>query len=359
MSILTKYICRRLIMYYLAIVLVIMVFFIFVDFMEHIERVTKHQAPLGLIAVYYAYYFPRIFIETSWISFLIAMLLVLGSLAKNNEFTAMLAGGISIYKVGAPVLVIGAALSAGVFCVQEFVMPSAMLRAYGLKDSKFMRESVDRPIHHIAGIGRRNQLYFFDMLDVERGVLEGVQIHTRKGGSIVKRIDAEKAVWDESTRRWFLKYGVVREFDSDGAVVKSYEFPTMKAPFKESPATLKAYSSARGEFNFLQLRGQIKNLERSGYDAHRLKLDYQKKFARPLANLIVVLLGLPFALECRRGGLIIGFALSLAAALLYYGAFQIGLALGRGGLFPAPVAAWLANMLFLGVGAGLTMRART
>lgn len=359
MSILTRYICRRLIFYYLAIIMVMMVFFVFVDFMEHIQRVTKYQAPLRFIAIYYASYFPRIFIETSWAAFLVAMLLVLGGLAKNNEFTAMLAGGISIYKIGAPVLAIGAVLSAGVFCVQEFIMPQAMYRAYELKESKFTREPAARPIHDIAGIGRRNQLYFFDTLDVERGVLGGIQIHTRKGGYIIKRVDAERAVWDESAGRWFLKEGVIREFDFDGAVVKSTEFSNMKAPFKESPATLKAYSSTRGELNFLQLRDQIKNLERSGYDAHRLKLDYQKKFALPFANLIVVLLGLPFALECRRGGLIIGFALSLAAALSYYGTFQIGLALGRGGIFPTLIAAWLANLLFLAVGAGLMLKART
>ncbi len=359
MSILTRYICRRLIMHYLAVVLVILVFFIFVDFMEHIQRVTRDQAPLKLILLYYCYFFPRIFIEVSWIGFLLAMLLVLGGLARHNEFTAMFAGGISIYKVGMPVLAIGAALSAAVFCVQEFVMPPTMLRAYELKDSKFARNSGDSPIFNIASIGRRNQLYFFEMLDVERGILRGVQIHTRRGGSIVRRIDAERALWDESAGRWYLKNVVIREFDSDGAVVNSSGSPHMEAPFKESPATLKVYSSTKGEFNFLQLRGQIKNLERSGYDARRLKLDYQKKFALPLANLIVVLLGLPFALECRRGGLIIGFALSLAAALSYYGTFQIALALGRGGLFPALVAAWMANLLFLGVGTGLTIRART
>jgi lipopolysaccharide export system permease protein len=107
------------------------------------------------------------------------------------------------------------------------------------------------------------------------------------------------------------------------------------------------------------MRRKIKNLMRNGYDAHYLKIDYQKRFALPLANLIVVLLGLPFALECRRGGLIIGFGLSLTAALLYYGAFQVSLALGRGGFFPAFVAAWLANLVFLAIGTALTMRART
>jgi lipopolysaccharide export system permease protein len=346
-------------LYYVGMVALMLVFFVFFDFMEHIERVTKHEAPLGLIALYYAYYLPRIFIATSWMSFLVAMLLVLGSLAKNNEFTAMLAGGISIYKIGIPLLAAGCVLTAAVFCVQEFVAAPAMVLAYEMKDRKFMDEPEDTHVSNIAEIGRRNQLYFFETLDAEKGVLTGVQIHTRKGGSIVSRIDAERAVWDESVERWFLEKVVAREFDAEGAVVSRAELNSMKAPFKESPATIKMHASTRGEFNFLQLRNYIKNLERSGYPARRLKLDYQKKFALPLANLIIVLLGLPFALECRRGGLILGFALSLAAALMYFGTFQISLALGNGGILPVSVAAWFANFLFLGVGACLTIKART
>ncbi len=359
MSILTRYICRRLLIYYLGFLGFIVVFFIFINFMENIDMVTEHNAPLRLIALYYVYYLPRIFVEASWVGFLVAMLIVLGGLARNNEFTAMLAGGVSIYRLAVPIFGIGAILSSAVFCVQEFAAPTAMLRAYDLEESDFAESDEGQHVSDVAGIGRRNQRYFFEELDVEKGIVTGVHIHTGKGGSIVGRIDAERGVWDETSQRWSLENGAKREFDATGAVISRTEFSNMEAPFKESPATLKRYASTGRQSNFIQLRQQIKNLRRSGYDARPLKLDYQKKFAMPFVNLIVVLLGLPFALECRRGGLVLGFALSLAAALSYYGFFQINLALGRSDIFPAPVAAWLANIVFLGVGMGLTLRART
>jgi lipopolysaccharide export system permease protein len=233
-----------------------------------------------------------------------------------------------------------------------------MLRAHEIDENDFAEEPDDR-VFDIAGIGRRNRFYFFDEVDVERGILEGVHVHTMKEGSIVERIDAERAVWDKETSRWHLKNGAVKKFDANGVVVENAPFADMQAPFRESPKTLEIYSSGTGEFSFRQLRRQIKNLEKSGYDAHRLKVDYHMKFAFPVANIIVVFLALSFALECRRGGLTVGFALSLMVALLYYGTFQIGLALGKGGSLPAAVSAWLANFLFLGIGAGLTLRART
>jgi lipopolysaccharide export system permease protein len=359
MSIITKYVCRRLLTYYLAFLLMMVAFFVFVDFMEHIGRITKHHTPLSLIGLYYLCFLPRLFAEMSWLSFLVAMLFVLGSLARNNEFTAMMAGGISMYAIAAPLLIIGVLLSAGVFCIQEFLVPATLLRAYKMKETDFVQESREPRIFNIAGTGKRNRFYFFDVVNVEEGVLTGVHIHTRKSGTIVERIDADRAVWDKSTARWHLENGTIKKLDDDGVVMSNIPFLEMNAPFRESPKTLEVHSLDERELNFRQLRDQIKNLQKSGYDAQRLKVDYHMKFSLPLANLIVVFLGLPFALECRVGGLAVGFALSLISALLYYGAFQIGLALGKGGSLPAAAAAWLPNFLFLAFGAGLTLRTRT
>ncbi len=359
MRILTRYIARRLVLFYFGIITVMVVFFIFVDFMENVEMVTKYHAPLTLVATYYACLLPKVVTELSWVSFLVAILFVLGSLARNNEFTAALAGGISLYRIGVPVMSMGVILSIGVFLVQEYVLPATFHRASVIKESDFARDAQGSTLRDVAGIGRRNKFYFFDEADVDQGILRGVHVHTMKDGKIVERIDAQLAVWDEPSKRWYLKNGTVMTFDSNGLVTEKTSFENERAPFKTSPRTLKMYSTDTGELGFRQLRQQIKNLERSGYNARRLKVDLHTKFAFPAANLIVVFLALPFALDCQRGGLTLGFALSLATALLYYGIFQISMALGKGGSLPAAVSAWLANFLFLGVGARLTMKART
>ncbi|GAB4342427.1 MAG: LPS export ABC transporter permease LptF [Candidatus Abyssubacteria bacterium] len=360
MSILTRYITRRLVFYHIAIMMAMLIFFVFVDLMEHIDIVAQYRAPFRLVAFYYMCYLPRIFIEMSWFGFLASMLFVLGGLARNNEYTAMLAAGISIYRVGRPALVIGVILSLLVFCVQEFIVPQSMLAVQEIRESDFSDSPQGRRLFDIAGVGKRKRFYFFDVLDVDHGILKGVHIHTMGDGStIVERIDAEEAVWDKRAEKWRLRNGTIKRFDANEVVTEDVSFESMDAPFRDSPRTLEISASGTGQFRFRQLRRQIKNLERSGYSAQRLKVNYHKKFALPAANIIVVLLALPFALERRRGGLMVGFALSLMAALLYYGAFQMGLALGKGDYLPAVVSAWLANFIFLGVGIALTMRART
>lgn len=359
MSIITRYICRRLLLYYVGLIIVMLAFFIFVDFMENIDRVTRHHAPFELLSLYYACLTPRVFIEVSWISFLVSILFVLGGLVKNNEMAALLSGGISIYSIGIPIAIIGIVLYVLVFLVQELVAPQAMLTAFTLDRSNFSKSSADSTIFDLAGIGRRNLFYNCDMADMEQGVLSGVHIHKMKHGILTERIDSEQAVWDRDSEQWTLENGTIKKFDADGSILETSTFSQMKAPFKESPKTLKNLASERTQLNYKQLRRQIKNLEKSGYSPQRLKVQYYAKFAIPAANLIVVLLALPFSLECRKGGLTIGFALSLLAALLYYGTVQIGITLGRGGSLPAVLSAWLANILFLCIGAGLTLKART
>lgn len=359
MNILTRYIARRLAVYYVSLMGMMMIFFVFVDFMENIRRITRHHARLDLIGLYYINLIPKLFVEMSWVAFLVAILFVIGSLVKNNEYTAMLAGGISIYNIGVPLLVIGLLLSLTVFCVQELIVPSGILQANEIDEGDFVEQPSARLIQDIAGVAKGSKFYFFDNTDIAHGILTGVHIYTKKGGSIVGRIDAEKAVWNRKNARWYLQNGVIRKFSSLGQITEDTPFSTMEAPFREAPKTLEVYSLGKGEMDFRELRYQIRNLEKSGYNAQRPKVEYQKKFAFPLANCIAVFLGLPFALERRRGGLTASFAFSVLAAFLYYGTFQIGLTLGKGGVLPAMLAAWLSNFLFLGIGIGLTIRART
>ncbi|RJP23622.1 MAG: YjgP/YjgQ family permease [Candidatus Abyssobacteria bacterium SURF_5] len=358
MSILTRYICRRVLLYYFSFLLIMLAFFIFVDFMENIDRLTKHQAPLSLLSLYYLCLTPRVLIEISWISFLVSILFVFGGLVKNNEMAALLSGGISVYSVAVPILAIGVILYLCVFIMQEFLVPRGMLTANELDENKFLHKSGPQ-ISDVAGFGRRNLFYYFDLVDTEQGVLSGVHIHHMKDGFLTERIDAEEAIWDTASERWYLENGTVKKFDAEGALLETTAFVQMKAPFKESPKTLQMHASEEVLLGARGLHHQIKNLERSGYDAQRLKVQYYSQFAVPAANIIVIFLALPFALECRRGGLATGFALSLIAALLYYGTFQIGMTLGKGGSLPAVLSAWLANILFFGIGAALTIRART
>ena len=61
---------------------------------------------------------------------------------------------------------------------------------------------------------------------------------------------------------------------------------------------------------------------------------------------MIVLLGVPFALRSTRGGTLGGIGMGIMLGLVYYGAVATSAALGKGGLLPPLVAAWLPNLFF-------------
>ena len=82
------------------------------------------------------------------------------------------------------------------------------------------------------------------------------------------------------------------------------------------------------------------------------------KISFPLANLIVVLIGVALALRNRRGGLAIAFGLSVFISFVYYALIRTGQALGHNGALPPMLAAWLGNLVFGLLALELFRRAR-
>ncbi len=54
-----------------------------------------------------------------------------------------------------------------------------------------------------------------------------------------------------------------------------------------------------------------------------------------------------------------GVGIALATVLIYLLSVRISQGLGVGGVMPPAVAAWLPNLLFLGIGVALLSKART
>ena len=75
-------------------------------------------------------------------------------------------------------------------------------------------------------------------------------------------------------------------------------------------------------------------------------IEMQKRFAYPVACLVLVLIGIPLGISSRRGGKSAGFVLTIALVFIYYFLSYTGVALARQGKIPVFVGVWAANFLF-------------
>jgi lipopolysaccharide export system permease protein len=83
------------------------------------------------------------------------------------------------------------------------------------------------------------------------------------------------------------------------------------------------------------------------------------KLSAPLESLIMILVAIPFALQAPRGGRLYGTGLAIAIMAGYLVVDRSARALGQAELLPPLLAAWTANVIFLGVGSALFLRSRT
>jgi lipopolysaccharide export system permease protein len=111
--------------------------------------------------------------------------------------------------------------------------------------------------------------------------------------------------------------------------------------------------------SFLELRDYVARLEATGFQVQKYLVELYAKLSFPLINLVMVLVAIPFALQSPRSGRLAGIGIAIAIMAAYLVVHFVCLALARADLLPPLLAAWTANVIFLGLGVSLLLRART
>ena len=165
---------------------------------------------------------------------------------------------------------------------------------------------------------------------------------------------SERATWTGST--WRLGRGWYRSFTPRNGELSStltrYEEPyEIDLDLPEDPIRQRLKLKTAGDdlpdqLSLAELRQQIQTLRNSGYDITQFRVAYHGKLAGPLAPLVMVLLGLPFAFGVGRRGSLYGIGVALLLVLVYWATYAVFNALGLETVLRPYVAAWAPNVLY-------------
>ena len=87
-----------------------------------------------------------------------------------------------------------------------------------------------------------------------------------------------------------------------------------------------------------------------GPDGKRYQIELHRRFAYPVACLVLMLIGVPLGTASRRGGKSGGMIFTILLVLAYYLLSDLGLAWAKQGRLPASIGVWLANFIFAAAG---------
>jgi lipopolysaccharide export system permease protein len=150
---------------------------------------------------------------------------------------------------------------------------------------------------------------------------------------------------------------VIRTFEDTHIAVEKKD-SLFRGDFGITPEDLARVNIEPEEMNYFDLQSMVNRLQASGIRAGKWLVDLAFKVSQPFAAAIIVLFGVPFAAFRRRGGLVLGFGLSLLVCFVYFGFIQVGKIMGYNGTIPAQVAAWSGNVIFGVLGLYLVLRVR-
>jgi lipopolysaccharide export LptBFGC system permease protein LptF len=209
--------------------------------------------------------------------------------------------------------------------------------------------------------GQNSDIYYYELFDSDRDQFGRLAVFQFDPATfqLTKRIYADRAHWEDSLHRWVCTQGWER--DLRGPAIENYRtfdvatFPAVSEP----PTYFKKEVKQSSEMNYQELRRYIRDLQQSGFDVVRLRVQLEKKFAFPIITLVMAVLAIPFALSSGRRGAITGVAVAVGIAVVYWTVAGLFEAMGNISQLPPVLAAWSPDLIFALVGGYLILKVPT
>ncbi len=355
MRILDRYILRKFFVPFIYCMLSFIMLFIIGDLFENLDDFLQTSHWFIVIVKYYLLFIPSTISYICAIAVLLALLSSLGLLKKHNEISAMRSAGISIYRVGAPLLLTTFLISLGVLYINEKIVPRTLRESQLLKEAQ-AGVTFEEVLKNVTYLNRStNRTFFFETFRPEKNTGQGVTIHElRADGKPFRRISAREAAWLDD--RWWLFDGVIYTYPLHDIPIKK-NLTKESFDFEVRPVDLLQSKKEFAYLGYLELKDSLDR--KAGFPAVILRpilVELHQKLALPLSCLVMGLLGVTFGLKAGRGGMLAGVGISLALGFLYYAFYSITGALGNQGYLAPWLAAWAANIVFGAIGLFLFLR---
>jgi len=364
---LNRYIIRQFLINFVILLAVFTMLFVLVDLIVDMDEFVKAgrlradefggqiTATLWTVAMYYGPVLVLLYVFFSGLLVVGAMGFTLASMIRSRELTAMVSSGISMYRIAAPVVLVGGILNVLTLLDQEFVIPNLAYRLtrpksqvrYDAIKSFEVRYAVDGKGHLLSAA-------IFNP-SIDQPMLMGVTILERSEfGQAERRITAEQAFWSAPYQRWDLIGGYAIRPLRDGSALPDTITSQRAEPVEHFQTDLSPQVLLANEerlyprlLSFADLRHLASN---SAIDNGPIRRIMHGRFSLLVLNVLVLVIGLPFFLIRGPANILQQGVLAAATCLSAWG---LGVLVPEvAAVYLNPVAsAWLPVVILLPVSA--------
>ncbi len=361
-TLLDDYVLRDFFLYLGLILATILVLVLVFTLFELLGDIMRNQTPAIVVAEYLLNVTPYLLYNAAYVIVLLAVLITFGLMSRSNEITAIKATGVSIYRIVTPVLVASALLAGGLFFADQFYLPHANKRQEALHNQIKGKppQTYLRPDRKWI-FGQNDDIYYYQFFDPDRDQFANLTVFQLdpKQFVITQRVHADRAHWADNLGRWVYERGWERVLHGSAiAGYHTFDVSTF-AELGETPSYFKKEVKQSSEMNYEELRRYIRDLQQSGFDVVRLRVQLQKKLSYPLVTLIMAVLAVPFSLSSAKKGAVTGVAVAVGIAVVYTVVSRVFESMGDVSQLPPALAAWSPDFIFSLIGGYLILKVPT
>ena len=296
------------------------------------------------------YQAPRRIMEMVPIAGFVAVFFTLGRMVRRNEFTAMKAGGISVYRLLAPILIV-TLIICGLFAVFYNRVASPAFHEAHLLQNKVKPQRG----RNVVFRGKNNRVFYSQRIALDAQKISQLTIYEYDAEEQLDRITfAKSATWTPT--HWELSDGYIRHFEQ-GIEVDYETFDTYTIERHEDPARFIGSEKDPRAMTIKELREQIAYKREAGQISRKEQVKLYHKTAYPFAAVVVVMLGAPIAIRFGRAGFFAGLVIAFFLSFIYWAlSFATLEGLSENGKLHPFLACWGANILYAVVGSVLIWR---
>jgi LPS export ABC transporter permease LptF/LPS export ABC transporter permease LptG len=342
-----RYILSPFLAALLAIYATVGFLYLIVDYSDHADDILKRHIPAAVVNSYYRALLLPIAVQIFPFCILLAALVALAALSRNNEDTAFRACGIPLLRLGVPILFFSIAAAGVAYVCGEYFLPAANQRMHQELDR--IKGRAERPpaaqaggVWVLGGDGYR--IWNFDWYDPRTRRLWNPSIFEfDRDFQMVRRVSGSSAQWNGAA--WTFESGWVRHFQ--GPVESLFqEFRVAPLVEGDPPRLFAALKQRPDEMRYRALARYVSRLEKTGYPVAPLATALAGKPASAAQAVVLALLAIPFAFTIGKRGALTGIGIGLACGMLFLVLAAFFTKLGEVGSLPPVLAAWSPNLIF-------------
>jgi lipopolysaccharide export system permease protein len=353
MRILDRYILKSALGIFFGCLFLFLFLYIVIDVFSHLDDILKQQTNFLTLAHYYLSYLPIIFVQVAPIACLLSTLYTFAKLNRNNEIIAMRSSGLSIFQITKTIIIFGAIVSIFVFLVNDKLVPQSLYLTERIKSriESQRNQSKERKleaINNLSMYGLKNRLFFINKFIPSENTMEGITILEHdEHQNLTKKIVANKGIYKDQS--WTFYQSITYNFDQNGQILSEPQYleeEIMAIP--EAPAEFLAQMQRADFMTISQLQDYIWKLSRSGAVTvvRNFKVDLYERFTSPFTSIIIILLGIPFALMIKKRATgLSSIGMSIIVGFFYYVLNAVSISFGKAGFIMPFLAASLSHII--------------